>query len=160
MKTLIFFFLFTIILVGCKDITITTEYIKNDYWDDKYNNRIYIERLIPTSDSLYYYAKEYGWVEKNEFYKVDSAFMYGYGGLGDGRLKLKGKVYFGKPNEWDWGHKKRIGQESSRVKTIGNLENDTWYKFSDLKMNGAFYIYVYVDKEGKVHQYEINLANY
>lgn len=153
-------FIFSLIIatnfVRCQDITITKEYIQNDYWNDKYNNRIHIERLIPTSDSLHYYAKEYGWVEKDEFYKVDSSFMYSYSGLNykEQKIKLKDKVYFNKNNGWKWYVK------GKGVEAIGNLENDTWYKFSDLKMNGAFYVYVYVDKKGKVHQYEINLANY
>jgi major membrane immunogen (membrane-anchored lipoprotein) len=43
--------------------------------------------------------------------------------------------------------------------TIGSLENNTWYKFSDLKTM-AYYVYIYVDDEGKVHRFNVNMSNF
>ena len=70
------------------------------------------------------------------------------------RKLLSQKVYFNKDNGWNWN------VNGIRKQTIGNLKNSTWYKFSELTMNNAYYKYVYVDSIGQTHVFNVNLANY
>ena len=94
--------------------------------------------------------------------EVDSSFMYNYTGLGgkSDLKKLEGKIYFNKTNGfyWNFGYT-HFGHKKTNKNVIGSLENDTWYKFSDLRTI-AYYVYVYVDSTGKVHRFNVNMSNY
>ncbi|MGS2765215.1 hypothetical protein [Sinomicrobium sp. M5D2P9] len=159
MKKILFILLLTVLFGSCKDIEITKEYIKNDYWDD-HNNAIQINKMKVIDSTLNVLDPDFE-IEPNHSnivnkIEMDSSFYASYAGLNAFALnkpKLKGKIYFNKDNGWKWsfnGQKKEI---------IGELENDTWYKFSRLT-NDAYYLYVYIDSTGIAHKYGVNLANY
>lgn len=149
-------------------IVITKDYISNKHWDDERNNSILVERMKLKKDSvLNIFSSDFKgeipnhWNITNKL-EVDSTFRYSYAGLdskGD-RVKLKGKVFFNKDNGFYWNFGSTYYDHKKTDKnTIGSLENNTWYKFSDLKTI-AYYVYIYVDGEGKVHRFNVNMANF
>lgn len=157
--------IFIFIIVGCEllnppKVIITKEYIENPYWDE-YNSNIFIEKLklIDTTKVLKSDIEE---IRKGFLLlEVDSSFRYGYYGNSQAKpyskekpspllSKIK-KVYFNKDNGFVWNTGRR-GFLITEKKVIGNLENNTWYKLSEL--GGHFnYIYVYVDNNGKAHTF-------
>ncbi|UOY06606.1 hypothetical protein L0P88_22120 [Muricauda sp. SCSIO 64092] len=175
----IFKFLFVVIttltISSCNKIKITKEYIENDYWNSQ-NNAIQITKMKVIDSTLNVLSSDFE-IEPNHWnivdkIEIDTSFYASYSGLNDiypNKSKLKGKVYFNKDNGWKWLYKSSLypNQEglnwSSKAQeevTIGELENNTWYRFSGLKMNTKFYIYVYVDENGSTHNFGVNLSNY
>jgi hypothetical protein len=149
-------------------IVITKDYIINKHWDDKRNNAILIERMKVKNGGILDanspdFDKEIrsNWDLNNKL-EVDDTFRYSYAGLdikGD-RIKLKGKVFFNKDNGFYWNFGSTYYDHKKTEKnTIGRLENNTWYKFSDLKTI-AYYVYIYVDNLGELHRYNVNMSNY
>lgn len=159
MKKLLYLFFALILVYSCKEIEITKEYIENDYWDN-YNNAIKINKMKVTDSTLNVLLSNFEtepnhWNIVNKI-DIDSSFVAYYSGLNSlmpNKPKLSGKVYFNKDNGWKWSFN---GKE---VNIIGELENNTWYKFSSLT-NDAFFLYVYVDETGEIHQFAVNLSNY
>lgn len=172
---LLFVVITALTISSCNKIRITKEYIENDYWND-YNNAIQITKMKVIDSTLNVLSSDFEtepnhWNIVNKI-EIDTSFYASYSGLNDiysNKSKLKGKVYFDKDNGWKWLYKSSLypNQEmlnwSLRAQekvTIGKLENSTWYRFSGLKMNANFYIYVYVDNNGNAHNFGINLANW
>jgi len=149
-------------------IVITKDYISNTHWDDERNNAILIEKMKLKKDSLLNifspdFKKEISnhWNITNKL-EVDSTFMYSYAGLNirEDKVKLKGKIFFNKDNGFYWNFGNTYyGHKKTDKNVIGSLENNTWYKFSDLKTI-AYYVYVYVDSTGKVHRFNVNMSNF
>lgn len=148
-------------------IVITKDYISNKYWDE-YNNAILVEKMkIKKGSVLDVFSPDFdkeirsNW-DLNDKLEVDRTFMYSYTGLGgkSDLKKLDGKIYFNKTNGfyWNFGNT-HFGHKKTNKNIIGSLENDTWYKFSDLRTI-AYYVYVYVDSTGKVHRFNVNMSNY
>lgn len=80
-------------------------------------------------------------------------------------VRLKGKesydnkkIYFNRDNGFYWGTD-RSGN-SQKVKTIGNLKNGNWYKFSSLGTIEIQFIFIYVDSIGNVHRFDVWHSNY
>lgn len=161
-------------LNSCSKIEITKEYINNDYWNSQ-NNAIQINKMKVTDSTLNVLSSDFV-IEPNHWnivnkIKIDTSFYASYSGLNSiypNKSKLKGKVYFNKNNGWKWLFKSSLypNQEglnwSSKVQEkaiIGELENNTWYRFSGLKMNRTYHVYVYVDSNGNTHNFGVNLAN-
>lgn len=142
-------------------ILITKDYISNKHWDNERNNAIHVEKmkvkngviLDATSPA---FDKEIlsNW-DLNDKLVVDSTFYFGYSGLNikKDKIKLKGKIFFNRDNGFEWYSAN--GDKTS----IGSLENNTWYKFSGLRTI-AYYVYIYVDEEGELHRFNVNMANY
>jgi hypothetical protein len=156
-----FILILVLLFTSCQDkIKVTKEYIENGYWNNQ-NNAIYIEKMKVTDSTLDIFASDFKeepnhWNIVNKI-EIDNSFSASYSGLNDfapNKPKLKGKIYFNKDNGWKWlvnGQEKEI---------IGELKSKTWYKFTGLKMNTAYSLYVYVDSSGVVHTYGVNLANF
>lgn len=153
-----------VILQSCflesKKITITKDYIINEYWDD-YNNAIYVEKLKVKKDSVLDIfdpsfkrkgANNWNVVHKLE---VDDSFYFGYSGLNANveKKKMKGKISFTKDNGFDWYTNK------GNVSVIGELKKNTWYKFKGLRSR-AYYLFVYVDSIGNTHKFSQDLSNF
>ncbi len=164
MVTIVFF-------TSCSEepkIVIAKDYIINKHWDDERNNAILVERMKLKKDSvLNIFSSDFKgeipnhWNITNKL-EVDSTFMYSYAGLNskEDRVKLKGKIFFNKDNGFYWNFGNTYyGHKKTDKNVIGSLENNTWYKFSDLKTI-AYYVYVYIDGEGKVHRFNVNMSNY
>lgn len=78
----------------------------------------------------------------------------------DSRKKLEGKLYFNKANGFNWNFGNTyFGHKKTKKNVIGRLENNTWYKFSDLRPI-AYYVYIYIDSTGEVHRFNVNMANF
>ena len=156
-------FIIILLLQSCSQepkIVITKDYISNKYWD-RYNNSIRVERMNLKKDSILNvfdsnFEKNIPnhWNVSNKL-EIDSAFYFGYNGLNikEDKLKLKDKVYFNKSNGFNWY------SNNGEREIIGQLKNNSWYKFSNLKTI-PFYVYIYIDNEGKVHRFNVDMSNY
>lgn len=161
MKKNIFVALFAITLAGCskKKIEITSEYIINEYWD-RHSNAIEISRQKLKKDSVINPFLELSQVDILRKLEVDSSFVYRANAKinHEGNYKAR-KVYFNRDNGFYW-QKGFFGKEvEDTVKVIGNLKKGSWYKFAYL-VTYPYYVYVYVDSLNKMHQFDVNLANY
>jgi len=163
---LLFYFIYLLITVDFSSawnnkIEITNEYIINDHWYEKHNFRLQIDKMVVVDDRLDVFSK--GFIRNSHFWNFeqslskDSAFTCSFWKTGSGdnaSQKFSNKVYFTKSNGWDWTF------NGEKTPVIGKLENDTWYKFSNLTMNTKFYIYVYIDSVGVAHNFSVNQANF
>ena len=157
----------TISLKSKSKIEITQEYVYNPHWSD-YNNAIKIERMN-TKDSIVLdatspaFRKEIvnNW-DLNDKLVVDKTFVYSYNGLSyfDDYIKLKDTLFFNKSNGFYWNlGETYIGNKKTSKRTIGVLENERWYKLSHL-VTRPFYIYTYIDSNGKAHNFRVDMSNY
>ena len=162
MKTLIYLILLLLIMSCSLDpkIEITKDYISNKDWDE-YNNSIHVEKMKVNKDSiLNIFDANFKedipnhWNITNKL-EVDSTFYFGYSGLNikEDKVKLQDKVFFNKDNGFTWY------SADGNTNIVGSLENNTWYKFSDLKTI-PYYIYIFVDNTGKVHRFNVDMSNY
>ena len=163
---LLFYFIYLLVTIDFstawhKKIKITNEYIINDHWDEKYNYRLRVDKMNVDDDRLDVFSKDF--IRDSHFWNFeqslskDSTFTCSFGEIGSENQthpKFSNKVYFTKNNSWDW----TLNGEKTPI--IGKLENNTWYKFSNLTMNTKFYIYVYIDSVGTAHDFSVNQANF
>ena len=173
MKNTITIIFLGLCLTGCSPfkgdkIVITKEYIINDNWVNSHNG-ITVERMkIKPDSSLNILAPNFdsggtnNWNVINKL-ELDSSFVYSYnvGSTYDSSLSLSKspdkKLYFNKPNKSLWVKGLFSGDT---IKTLGSLQNDTWYRFSKLTPITKFYVFIYVDDSGKVHRFDQDLSNY
>jgi hypothetical protein len=156
-------FILLMLLISCNpfdpgEIVLTRTYISNEAWDD-YNNQIKVEKM-QIRDSVQIIRTDLNSISKNfTLLQVESAYIYEYSGFRDKRPNPKGKVYFNKDNGWKWVKVASNYKDNERYTTIGNLQKDQWYRFSNLRGKGGFFIYAYVDQKGDLHQYYQDLRN-
>ncbi|MAT90947.1 MAG: hypothetical protein CMC35_09665 [Flavobacteriaceae bacterium] len=173
MKNFAILLFFGFLITGCyffekKEIVITNEYIINENWINNHNG-ILIERMKIKEDSrLDVLSSDFdnggvnNWNIVNKL-EPDSSFVYSYnvGSVYEPSKSLSKlsdkKLYFNKPNESLWVKGKTSGDT---VETIGKLKNDTWYRFSELTPITKFFVFIYVDKNGRTHRYDQDLSNY
>lgn len=153
--------------IGClnKKIEITSAYIINENWSKKNEqelaNSITINKMNIKKDSAINPFLKLSQSEILNKLEEDSSFMY-YANvkIEQGESYKNREIYFNKYNGFYWGSKSRFNTTDT-VKTIGNLQQDNWYKFSDLGLiSHPYYIYIYIDTANKVHRFDVNLANY
>ena len=157
----ILYFLILLLLISCSSepkIVITKKFISNKYWDN-YNNAIQVNRMRVKKDStLNVSASDFdtntGW---SLFHKLemDSTSFFGYNGLNFKKDKplLTGKVFFDRDNGFEWYTAK------GNKKTVGELENETWYLISGLKTE-PYEIIIYVDKNEQLHRFNKLASNF
>jgi hypothetical protein len=153
------------ILGGCSDekIEITNEYIINENWSKKneeaWANSITINKMKVRKDSTINAFSDLSQAEILDKLEEDSSFMY-YANvkIQQGESYKNKKIFFNRYNGFYWGSKRFNNDDTT--KTIGNLRQDSWYKFSDLGLISHSYIYVYIDSANKSHRFVVNLANY
>jgi hypothetical protein len=138
-----------------KQIHITENYIINEFWDEKYNHAIKIERLIRLDNRLDVTSKEFResfyWDFETSFKVKSDSETFSFWSP---KICKNDTVFFDKSNGWKWHN------GVDKVSTIGKLERNQWYKFSNLRMNTKFYKYVFIDTEGKAHIFNMNKANF
>lgn len=142
--------------IGClnKEIEITNQYIKNANWD-RVANAIKINKLQVKNGFIFDLTNEIAQADLLENLQDDTTFFF-VGNVKDNGIKYADrKVFFDKDNSFYWW---TSGGEK-KTEIIGNLEKETWYKFSDL-VTYPLFIYVYVDSLNEAHLFEVNLANY
>lgn len=146
-------------------IEITQSYIVNENWINEHNE-IFIERMKVKSDSVIK-LDEYKAVGNNHWeivnkLEIDTSFRYSYN---NGKVynptispsKLKHKIlYFDRPNEGLWV-KGRFSDDTTTI--LGELENETWYKFSNLTPNASYFLFIYVDEDGNARRFVQDLSN-
>jgi hypothetical protein len=170
--TLIFAQVFFLSCSKKNNIIITTEYIQNDYWKDRkalmdFNgipiNEMQVSKLkIKDSASVKenYELKDY---INNDLLEVDTINKeqncWGMFPKSEGT-----KIYFNKNYDgWYWYCCPMPNMdEKFKKNNIGKLKNNTWYLFLYLRpgvYGGKYYVYVYVDGNGKTHMFIRNLIN-
>jgi hypothetical protein len=157
MKINNFYFFWVLFFAGCtyKKIEISTEYIINENWDE-HANAIEISRQKIKKDSFINPFSDLNQTEILNKLENDSSFIFFANAKYNGERYLTRKIYFNKDNGFLWLTDK---YGDTKVKTIGNLQSKTWYKFSHL-VTYPYYIYVYVDSSNNVQRFNVNLANY
>ena len=166
MKLTCFSILCLFILAGCSDkkVEITAEYIINENWSKKneeaWANSITINKMKVKKDSTLDPFSDLSQEELLSKLEEDSSFMHYTNVKIKQEETYKGKkVFFNRYNGFSWGSKSRHNSADT-VKTIGNLQPASWYKFSDLGLFSYTSIYVYIDSAKKVHRFNINVSNY
>lgn len=167
MKIVVMSILWLLMFASCSNekVEITPEYIINENWSKKneraWANSITINKMKVKKDSTINPFLELSQSEILNKLEEDSSFMhYGNVKIEQGESYKNRKIHFNRFNGFYWGSKNRFNNIDT-VKTIGNLQQGAWYKFSDLRLIiHPYYIYVYVDSSNKVHRFDVNLANY
>lgn len=136
-------------------IEITSEYIINENWNE-HANAIEISRLKEKKDSTINPFADLSQVEILDKLEDDSSFIFFTNVKYNGEKYSTRKVYFNKDNGFPWLADK---YGNVKVKTIGNLQSNNWYKFSHL-VTHPYFVYVYIDSVSKIHWFDVNLANY
>jgi len=147
-------------LNGTKNIEITKEYILNENWNENIN--ICIQRMkIQDGRVLDIFALKFDLSEVNHWnivnkLEADSSYVFNYYEQSNNTFSNR-KVYFNQATNGQW----RTGCYSvdSPKDTIGNLENDTWYKVSKLIPGTQFHIFIFIDQTGNVHRFDQDLSN-
>ena len=168
MKSIPALFILFIALNSCLKqykIEITKAYIINEYWEEASTNFFEIEKMKIKQDSILNIfqpgfkevANNWNIVKKLE---TDNTFMYQYRSSSTSNI-IGDTIYFNKSNDGSWTVDSRMKGVSlgTTFETIGNLQGDSWYKFSNLR-SAQFYIYIYVDSIGKVYRFVQDLSNY
>ena len=166
MRIVCFVIAFALIYASCSDrkIEITPAYIINENWSKKNEkasaNSITINKMKIKKDSAINPFLELSQSEILTKLEEDSSFMhYANVKIEQGESYKNRKIYFSRYNGFNWGSKSRLNSNDT-VKTIGDLQQRTWYKFSDLGLISHSHIYVYIDSVNKPHRFVVNLANY
>lgn len=159
-------------LSGCyfhekKKIVITNEYILNESWSNNHNGILIEKMKIKSDSSLNVLDSGFNsgginnWNVVNKL-ELDSSFVYSYnvGSAYEPNSSLselsEKKLYFNKPNKSLWVKGRFSGDT---IKILGNLKNDSWYKFSELTPITKFFVFVYVDDNGKIHRFDQDLSS-
>ena len=173
MRKVTTFLIIGICLSGCfffenKRIAITKEYIINENWVDGHNGIIIEKMKIRQDSSLNILDPNFdkgsinNWNVVNKL-ELDSSIVYSYnvGLTYDSSKSLSKssdkKLYFTKPNKNLWVKGLFSGDT---IETIGELQNDAWYRFSNLTPITKFYVFIYVDNNGNTHRFDQDLSNY
>jgi len=156
MRSFIIFLIIIFAFTGClkKKIEITANYITNANWDEQ-ANAIKINKLNLKKDSTINPFSDLTQIELLDKLEDDTSFLFVGNIKYNGEQFSKRKVYFDKKNGFFWWSDKG----ETKTETIGNLQKDNWYKFSNL-VTYPYYIYVYIDSSNQAHRFDVNLANY
>jgi|GEM_PF-2492690 len=145
-------------------IQITKEYLVNRYWGNGFSNYFIIEKMkLKQDSSLDIFRTDFNATANSvnvvEKLESDTSFAYHYVSRDNTRI-LDDIIYFGKSNKGEWhAANLRLKTLGQKVEILGNLENNTWYKFSKLR-DRPFFVYVYVDSIGMTHRFDYDLSNY
>ena len=156
MRNSIILLITVLTFIGClnKKIEITPDYIINANWDEQ-ANAIKINKLGLKKDSIINLYSNINQVELIEKLIDDTSFLFVGNVKYNNENYTTRKVYFNKNNGFFWWSNKG----EIKTKTIGNLQQGNWYKFSNL-LTYPYYVYIFIDSSNKVHRFDVNLANY
>lgn len=135
-------------------IEITPEYIVNPSWS-KQGNSILIDRLNVKKDSTIDPFSNLEYHDLLRKLEKDASFSYVGNVKYNGEGYSRRKVFFNKKENFFWWSDKG----ETRSETIGNLQKNTWYKFS-LLLGYPYYVFIYVDSANQVHRFDVNQGNY
>jgi len=147
-----------------RKIEITNEYVINENWSRQNEqagaNSIAISKMKVRSDSSFNPFSDLNQYEVLNKLDDDSSFTY-YTNvrLKEGESYNNKKIYFDQDNGFYWLRENR-NNTAEKVKTIGNLQKNNWYKFSNLGSIGIRYIVVYIDSTNNVHRFDVFHSNF
>lgn len=166
MKKIYYSILWVCIFASCSNETveITNQYIINQHWNKKNEeasaNSITINKMKIKKDSTINPFSDLSQADILNKLEEDPSFMH------YANIKIKQvesykdkKIYFNQDNGFYWGSKSRHNSDD-KAKTIGVLQPNNWYKFSDLGSIGLSNIYIYIDSANNVHRFNIMSANW
>jgi hypothetical protein len=156
MKNFIFLLIAVLTVAGCSNekIEIKADYITNANWNEQ-ANAIKINKLRLKTDSTINPYSDLNQIELLEKLEDDTSFLFVGNVKYNGEKYTTRKVYFNKKNEFFWWS----DRGETKTETIGNLQKDNWYKFSNL-VTYPYFVYVFIDSTNTVHRFDVNLANY
>lgn len=145
-------------------VTVTDSYIINKNWN-AYNYELTVARMqvikgISSIDPDT--AVVYDLLTQLE---VDSSYYYCFfsGMRPPKEMVKKKKLYFTHSypgNFWQFGcpyFESKMRDQDKAV--LGKLQRNVWYRFSSI-VTYRYYVFVYFDSKGRVHQYAINQTNF
>jgi hypothetical protein len=156
-------FMLSITACSNKKIEITSEYIINENWsrenEQAWANSITITRMKLKPDSVFNPLTDLTHYEVLNKLEEDKMFIY-YTNvrLGEGESYNNKKIYFNRDNGFYWGKGGEDGKV--KVKTIGTLQKDNWYRFSYLGSLAPRFIYIYIDSTNHAHRFDVSQSNY
>lgn len=163
MSSMKYYFLIVGLLIsGCisfndgDKIEITSEYIINGNWNSK-SHSLKINKMKLKEDSIIVDFANSSQASLTDKLEIDSSFIYvAIIDIKPDERYSKRKIFFNRYNGFYWG----LGRNSNiEVKSIGNLEKNKWYKFSELTQFIAA-TYVYIDSVGIVHRFDVAPSNW
>lgn len=153
-----------LILAGCSNVEITNEYIINTNWTKEgerdWSNSITIYKAKPKTDSVINPFSNLKQAEIVNKLEIDSSFMrYANVKIGADETYRNKRIYFNRYNGFYWGaHSRHNDKDTSQ--TIGALQPNTWYRFSDLGQIATSHIFVYIDSANNTHRFDVTHSNF
>lgn len=142
-----------------KKIEITPAYIKNDFWKTPFSSFFVIEKMNLMKDSISIKLDSSFNTRILNYLETDTSFIYTFSSNDRSKI-IDDTIFFNAPNEGTWiTGGIRYNGIRRKTETIGNLQNNCWYKFSELR-DFPFYLYVFVDSNGNIHRFDRNLSNF
>ena len=155
----VYFISLMLLTTGCwneKAITITKDYVINPNWD-KVDNSFAVYRMKLKDSTPIIDLKDPSEVELYHRLIADTNFLYRANVKYNGEDYAKRKVYFNRDNGFIW---RKNPHSSSGFKTVGELQQETWYLLAGLSQLKTLY-YVYLDTSDSLHVFKVStMTNY
>lgn len=143
-----------LLIVGCwneKTVTITKDYVINPNWDEVDNNFTFVRMKLKDSSNTIDLKNATNKEIENALVE-DSSFLYMASVKYNGEDYSERKVYFNKDNGFAW---KNNLHSSSGLKTIGELQIESWYFLVGLSRFRMYY-YIYLDTSDSLHVFKVS----
>ena len=151
-----------LLTLGCKEnkVTITKDYVINPNWSET-DNYFRITRMHTSGSGKTIDLKEPTEAELYHGLIEDTGFSYTANVKYNGEDYTKRKIYFNRDNGFVWRKPPDIDiSRNITFKTIGELQQDTWYLLAGLSQFKILY-YVYLDTSDSLHMFKIStMTNY
>lgn len=137
-------------------IQITREYVSNSKWGKCNNSKntadISIKRIILV-DTSHVFSEKCKIENIANNYIIDSTFCYRLYYTDNCKIK---KIYFDREQKDILWIKECSTNLSQKIKTIGKLNLNAWYKLGSIRHNYVYFIYI--DEKDKTHIYKAFIA--
>jgi len=151
-----------LLTLGCKEskVTITKDYVINPNWI-KGDNSFGISRMLLKDSSKTIDPKDPSEPELYHGLIEDTSFSFVTNVKYNGENFAKRKVYFNRDNGFSWSKSPNIDHDWKKYKTVGELQQNTWYLLSGLSQIHTTMYYVYLDTSDSLHVFKVStMTNY
>ena len=130
-------------------VIITRDFIKPGWLNkDLIKGQLILEEILLDSNVTTNTKLSYKFINENAV-KIDSCYVF----FGKEDIKL---IEFDKEYDWKW--KFVCENERFTKEKYGKLKKNTFYRFSNNILGSNIdYVYIYIDKNGQIHQFEAYL---
>lgn len=151
--------LYSCALMEEKEVTITRDYVINPNWTEQ-NNSIEIYRMAPKDSTVNINPLSTNYIELSNSLTKDDGYSFVANVDYNGEDYSQRKVYFDKENSFVWRKPPDLDlKRENEIKTIGQLELETWYLFGGLSNAGNLY-FIYFDSTGNAYRFKKLASNW